>query len=646
MMILRVLACLALVGSAFAQSSRPRSAAPPELAATVQFAPGGDLVSPWHGFSVDLDSRTKRELDLTIRIEDESFSAVALRRERLSPGSRKRVFLYSPGGYYPRSITPRWRITDSSGQELASSIVSISQRGYVQNVFQIGLFSKANATDQEYGMPSGFNGQEVRYVRLAPDTFPDRWAALMSLDLLVLHDAPLDDLTTEQARALADYVRQGGTIVVSPGLTKGSLTHPVLASFAPVRAGEPQLVPHLPGVNAAHGRFLRADPFIVHPILNGQPYSETIGQEIVKYPFGFGRTYVLSFDLLRAPFDTWNGRRGLWNDLMGASPRWFVEDRAGFPSAATARQRNELFQQMARLINPYPSFVLILGLACVFLITVGPLNYLVLWKLRRTLLLVVTVPAISIAFLVAIVALGYVLKGTSTVVHSARLLSTRSGLGAARETQLYSIFSPATRSYDLTSEPGTFAQPPFRWGQPDDTYYRRDSMPGLTVESSAGLTLRGLGAGQWQSWDLEARAIRDFGKGVSFEAAGAAVRVTNGSPRQIEKGVFIQTGGAELLVLPFGAVASGQTSEARADGPRLSPLAALGIAPDTLGDRLLRSWLETITRRPRSDSAYNTRPVRFLVCILKEEGEPLRIDARASDRSRAVTLLHVTEATP
>src|SRR5690348_5274556 len=58
-------------------------AAPPELGATVQLAPGGDLCGPWQAFSVEIDSRTTRDLELLIRIEDDAFSGVALRRERL-----------------------------------------------------------------------------------------------------------------------------------------------------------------------------------------------------------------------------------------------------------------------------------------------------------------------------------------------------------------------------------------------------------------------------------------------------------------------------------------------------------------------------------------------------------------------------------
>src|SRR6185503_13014029 len=122
MMRLRPIALLLVIaGSSFgAQEPRSRAAPPPsELGATVQFAPGGDLLGPWQGYSVEIDSRATRDLELLIRIEDDSCSGVALRREHLAPGGRKRVFLYSPGSSYPRSIPPRYRITDGSDRELA-----------------------------------------------------------------------------------------------------------------------------------------------------------------------------------------------------------------------------------------------------------------------------------------------------------------------------------------------------------------------------------------------------------------------------------------------------------------------------------------------------------------------------------------------
>src|SRR5438045_8775649 len=153
MMSLRPAALCLLLGAGTLEhaSQDPRTgpvAAPPELGATVQFAPAGDLCGPWQAFSVEIDSRTTRDLELFIRIEDDAFSGVALRRERLSPGGRKRFFLYSPGWGYPRSLPPRYRITDASDRELAAAILPVTPRSYVPNHYPIGLFSRRAASTE------------------------------------------------------------------------------------------------------------------------------------------------------------------------------------------------------------------------------------------------------------------------------------------------------------------------------------------------------------------------------------------------------------------------------------------------------------------------------------------------------------------
>lgn len=625
-----------------AQAGRP--APPPvELGSTVQFAPAGDLAGPWQAYSVELTSRTTRDLDLRIRIDDESYLGVAVRNERLPAGARKRLFLYSPGTTFTHSTAPRYRITEASGRELAAGLLPVAPRSFVPNVYQIALFCRIPATEEDFGIPTSINGLEARFARLSPDTFPDRWIGLMALDLIVIQDAPLDELTPDQSRALTDYVRRGGTVVLSPGPSPGWLSHPTLAAFAPVRPGKQESVTSLPGLAASFGDFKHPDPFLVMTLLNGEPLVPAVGRELVRFSFGFGRAIVAGADLRRAPFDTWGGRRPMWTEILAGSPRWFAEDRAAFPSAATGRLRLELFQQMARLINPYPSFGLIFALAATFLLAVGPLNYLVMWRMKRTLLLVVTVPAISIGYLGFILGLGYVLKGTSTVVHSARLLSTRSGLDCARETGLVSIFSPATRTYDVACNPGTFVQPPGRWGQSDDRYNsRQDALATITCESGAGLKLLGMGAGQWQSWDLETRAVRDLGKGVRFEAGGGVVTIRNDSPLGIERGVYIQTG-REPAVAGFGEIPPGGDAVATAAPIAQDPVRVLGFQPESLGESILRPWAAGLFRSPRADEVQD-KGRKFLICVLRAEPEPVRIDARLSERSRSVTLLHVAEA--
>ncbi|HVR83709.1 MAG TPA: hypothetical protein VMU54_05310 [Planctomycetota bacterium] len=623
-----------------AQSPPP----PPELLAGVQFTPMGDFAGAWQTAVVDLDSRTRRELDLTIRIEDDSFLTVTTRRELLGPGARKRVFLYAPAAGFQRGLPARYRITDSRGSELAAGQLPNSTRGLVADGFQIGLYCRIPAAEDDFAIPTSLNNHEVRCGRLSSATFPDRWIGLLSLDLVIIHDAPLDELTVDQARALQDYVRYGGTVLLIPGASAGWFSHPVIQSIAPIRTGAPSAVGSAPGLSAGYGALRVDDPFLAHPLLNGVPGLDGIpaefGRELVKFDTGIGRVLVLGVDLRRAPFDTWAGRRPFWNNVLNRTPRWFEEDSLSFPVAATQGQRDELFQRMARLINPYPSFGLILGLAVVFLGVVGPLNYAVLWRLRRTLLLVVTVPGISVGFLAVIVLLGYLLKGTSTVAHSARLLSTRSGLGVARETHLYSLFSPATRTYDVTFEPGSYG--PFdRWNLNDQRNWRRrqEVLNTISIENGSTLSIRGVSAGQWQSWDLESRALRELGKGVRFTVEDTHLKIQNGSSRVIERGLFIQTG-PEGTTVPFSLLEAGRSFEAPLGPARQPGSELLAFAPDSLGSTLLRPWLDTMGGPNRGAGA----PRRFLICVLRNEGTPVTVDARLSGRSQSITLLHVAEA--
>jgi hypothetical protein len=169
---------------------------------------------------------------------------------------------------------------------------------------------------------------------------------------------------------------------------------------------------------------------------------------------------------------------------------------------------------------------------------------------------------------------------------------------------------------------------------------RFDLMTSLTCETGAGLTLKGLSTGQWQSWDMESRAIRDLGKGIRFDAEGPIVRVTNSSPRHLERAVYVQVD-REPLIVPIGEIAPGKSGEGQIDGRRLGPVEALGLAPDSLGDRLLRNWLETLLRRSRPSDNVDLKPQKFLICVLKNDPDPVRVDARISDRSRAITLLYV-----
>jgi hypothetical protein len=640
---------LILCGTQAPKDPKEKKAAELEVRSfqTLKDAQGRPLLTDWPVWAMDIENTAGRDLEITVRVDEESSRTRITRRESISRGARKRLFFYLPAGAGLSGGAPQYEIRDSAGQKLAGAQASPTHGGLEANAFQVALFSGDKSSSGAFGFPAQMGGLEVGVVRLTPATFPDRWIALSCLDAIILHDAPLDDLAPDQARALAEYVRAGGTAILSPGPDAAGLSHRVISAFVAIRAGTPMERTDLPALTSHFGKFRQADRFVFHRIENGKEIGW--GREALQFECGYGLAVVLPYDVRRPPFDTWPGLEKLWESMLGRLPRRFTPETSATLPAVTPEAAINLFQSMALLINPYPSFLLLVALAVIFLIAVGPVNYLILRRLGMTILIVVTVPAISAVFLLLVFATGYILKGTTTVAYSARILSTRAGMDCARETQLFTLFSPSTRTYDVSIAPGTHGLPLDRALQVDRRYSRGDDSGGgnrLEGEDGATFTYKGVSVGQWQSWNLQARAFRDLGSGIHFEVTRAKLKITNLSALPIERGLFIETGPGGCAS-PFGEVAPGKSIEAPLDRTRRRPYEDLDIARESFAGRMLGPSLDPLVHEwRRTGDSENVRPARALLCLVKEEAPPIRADARLSGSSRSLTMLHVAEAAP
>lgn len=612
---------------------------------------GRQLVSDWQAWAMDLENRLGRDADLTIRVADEGGQVLVTRRETMSRGARKRLFFHLPSGAAGRygGSQPTYEIRDSSGAKLTRQ--ASEPRGALEpNAWQVGLFSGDKSSSSAFGLPQVMGTPEVAVARLTPSTFPERWPALACLDALLLHDAPLDELTLDQAQALADYARAGGTVILSPGPDAAWLAHKVLKAFVTIRTGPPVPRTDLEALTSgkAFGPFSRNERFLFHPIEGGRELDWK--REALLFDAGFGRVIVLPFDIRRPPFDSWGGMERFWAALLGHKqvPRRFGSELPETLPGATSEARLGLFQSIAMLINPYPSWFLLVALAVLFLAAVGPVNYMVLRRMGMTLLIVITVPAISFAFLGLVVGIGYIAKGTSTVTHSARFLSTRSGLDVARETQIFTLLSPSTRSYEISLAPGNHGLPLNRLGPDDQRYYRyrNPDVGKADCEEGAAFKYRAVSVGQWQSWNLEARAVRGLEGGVHFEAGEDRLKITNLSPFAIERGLYLEHGRG-ALASPFGEVPAGKSVEVVLYRNRCRPLEDLGLSREAFAGRMLAPVLDPLEfARSQPIDPSIRRQTRALLCLLKEEAPTVTVNASVSGGSRRLTVLHVAEEEP
>ena len=480
-----------------------------EVVVNAQWSTGRMIPGDWVPLVVDLQNAGARNLDVRVRVTDDILRCRVVRPETLPAKGRRRIFVELPGGSHARmfgyGVRPKVSVEGPDGEILAR--FELASTHLRDASFQVVLVSSARSSEGAFRFPRQSGNRAVELSRADVSLLPVRWTGYTGVDLLVLHDAPLDELSPDQARAILDWVRLGGTVAASPGPRPGWLSHPVLAALAPVEAGRPETRTSLPGLAASQpSLFAAGRPFLHHPVRNG---TVDTGTDTRVFSCGLGRVRILPFDVAAAPFAESAGLEALWGEVLG-------EVRS---SAVTAEPDGRLsapavLSGLSMQINPYPSYGLLVGLTALFLTVVGPVNWLLLRRLRMTLLLILTVPALSVLFLGLTVGAGYLVKGTGTIVASVRFIVAPPGRGAGVETQLMAVRSPSTRDYRLSFPPGHGALPAER-ALDGRLLFGTTDVATLEIQDGPRPTFAGFRIGQWESRPIVTKAPVDLGASAS-----------------------------------------------------------------------------------------------------------------------------------
>ncbi|MBI4771279.1 MAG: hypothetical protein HY784_12940 [Chloroflexi bacterium] len=174
---------------------------------------------------------------------------------------------------------------------------------------------------------------------------------------------------------------------------------------------------------------------------------------IVSRRSGFGQVTFLAADPAFAPLRGWDGFEGLFRNLLAVPP-----DRptwaGGFRNWSSAEQAINALPTLQ-----LPSTFQICGFLFIYLVVIGPLNYLVLKRLRRRELAWLTIPGIVVFFSAATYLSGYQLRGTRATLHQLTLVQVWTDSDRAQVDQLVGLFSPRRTSYDVQFAPGFLARP-------------------------------------------------------------------------------------------------------------------------------------------------------------------------------------------
>jgi len=395
--------------------------------------------------------------------------------------------------------------------------------------------------------------------RLTVDDLPGTGEGWTALDALLVYNVDSGQLGFEQREALRDWVAGGGHLIVAGG-----------PAYQRTLAGLTDLVPF----DARDSRQVDLGPLVRY---TGVPFETQTVQEalvttgvltgnasvlvsagetplVVARELGQGRVTFISADPGLEPLASWNGIDELWRAVM-VNP----ESRPGW-SYGFSEQWESARQAVAAIPGvSLPSVLQLCGFLALYVLLIGPINYLTLWRLKRRELAWVTIPALVVLFALLAYVTGFSLRGSRIIVHRLAVVQSWSGDEAARVDGLVGIWSPRRARYDVELAPGFMARPVPR--ELGGTFVAAGGS--MTVEQGTAVTVRDVrvDVGSIQPFVVEGfthNAPRIEGD-LRLEPVPTGIRATgdviNFSDVDLTNVSILLAGGAQLLGdLPAGEV--------------------------------------------------------------------------------------------
>lgn len=365
-------------------------------------------------------------------------------------GARKRVPLYLLANNYSRELE-----IQLNGPAGVLATQKIPVRPQANLTFMVGLVAR------ERGGLALLNGVTLPgqerpkvIVDVTMEDLPDRMEGLRSFDVLVFNDVDTSRLTPGQATALADWVQQGGRLVIGGGGTGVTLAG-LPAGLLPVTVtGQTNLQAEdlTALVDFAGGSAIRTSGSFIGSKITPSDSSSLLAGDlrlplVVEGRYGEGQVDYVALNLSSAPFNSWPDTIRFWNQLLGPTGEY----SQNLPADISLRALNNM-EMVGNLSNipalDLPSIQWLSLLLAVYILLVGPINYFVLRRLRRLQLAWLTIPALTLVFSAGAFGIGSLLHGTDVILNQIALISPN-GSGAAAVTNYLGLFSPSQRSYSL-----------------------------------------------------------------------------------------------------------------------------------------------------------------------------------------------------
>lgn len=307
---------------------------------------------------------------------------------------------------------------------------------------------------------------------------PSDVVAWRMLDMLVLTDVDTNELSAAQRTALRSWVELGGQLVVTGGANWQKTTS-ALEDLLPVEPTGLQSVDDLPALSTAVGRpFRDAGPYTVTTsnLRDGELLYRQDGLPLLaRRPHGLGNVFFLALDPQFAPLEAWDGREILWDTVAQYIPKAPVWGSM-FQDENAAKSAVEIFPSLT-----LPSATLLFCFLMLYVLAIGPLNYIILKRLNKREWAWVSVPVVVLLFSGLAYAIGAATLGNSALINQMTRVYGQMGASTGEAYTAVALYSPSRTNYNLQFPAEAEVRPLSPFG---------NATGGVTIERDTLLTVQ------------------------------------------------------------------------------------------------------------------------------------------------------------
>src|SRR2546428_1989954 len=416
-----------------------------------------DVVRPGEWTPVTIDApNTGADVDGTLEVR-ESLNAqpgvtgftIYQQPISLASGASKRVRTFLVEDTTGATVTAR---------VIQNGRVAVSQDSVTSSTTStlVGVLSdQSSAFDDFAAVHPG--GTAARVVHLHADDIADSAIALRAFDILVIDDFATDGLTARQRGAIADFVEAGGNLLLGTGASWHKALAGLPAAILPL---EPRATLNVHAARAVGGHNVEV---AIADAVSGRAWlSEGAVPLILDRGVGAGIVTLATFDWNQEPIAGWSGTKEMLRQVLaravfgarGPGPNYPQCTAFGGPSPAFGSQPS--IASKSNALTPVlgnvpglnlPSLQLTAGLVLLYVLLVGPVNYLVLGAMRRRALAWVTVPLIAVIAATGAYGAGVLTKGRSVQTNQVAILHLQPGWDRSYQETYTGVIPPSRGDY-------------------------------------------------------------------------------------------------------------------------------------------------------------------------------------------------------